>query len=373
MTGSTLTVSRICTVLALGFVFAWEGETQAKDPPKPVFRIDITQASPGSLQLCGSAPIIFTTAKDQLVMVQGNVDDKNGFLASDDQGRTWHPWEEYATWPKIYYQDVAWRKGEILVFGCITIDPFKGTHVWWSNDKGKTWEGGNRLTPDKDRWVLMINRVLITSRGRIVVPIVQLLGREGSGPNHVGTIFSDDGGRSFQRSPIFGPPPGYPVKPEGIGEPAVVELSNGKMWMVCRGLGGHLWQAWSDDDGATWGTPSPTTLVSPLSAVNAKRLPGSDTVIVLWDNAKPGPSPRWDETANFWRPRSPLVFALSKDNCKTWSKPVIITTGTAAYPSICFFKNKMYVAYWEDPNPNALFGNPKSHLILVTYDLSSLL
>ena len=117
-----------------------------------------------------------------------------------------------------------------------------------------------------------------------------MLGPKGPAPIHVGTIYSDNGGQSWKRSPIFGPPPGYPTKPEGIGEPAVVELANGKMWMVCRGLGGHLWQAWSDDGGATWGTPSPTTLVSPLSAVNAKRIPGSDVVIVFWNNVKPGTS-----------------------------------------------------------------------------------
>ena len=219
----------------------------------------------------------------------------------------------------------------------------------------------------------MVNRVLVTSRGRVIVPIDQLLGNEGPDPDKVGTIYSDDGGRSWKRSPIFGPPPGYPTKPEGIGEPAVVELANGKMWMVCRGLGGHLWQAWSDDGGATWCTPSPTTLISPLSAVNAKRIPGSDAVIVFWNHARPGTSTNWNDVNNFWRPRSPLVFAISKDNCRSWSRPVTVTPGTATYPAICFLGDKMYVEFWEDPDPKALYGNPKSHLILLAYDVAALL
>ena len=153
----------------------------------------------------------------------------------------------------------------------------------------------------------------------------------------------------------------------------MVELANGKMWMVCRGLGGHLWQAWSDDDGATWCTPSPTTLISPLSAVNAKRIPGSDAVIVFWNHARPGTSKNWNDVNNFWRPRSPLVFAISKDNCRSWSRPVTVTPGTATYPAICFLRDKMYVEFWEDPDPKALYGNPKSHLILLAYDVAALL
>ena len=100
--------------------------------------------------------------------------------------------------------------------------------------------------------------------------------------------FSDDAGRSWKQSPIFGPPPRCPTKPEGFGEPAVVELADGKIWMVFRTRFGHLWQAWSADGGAHLGRQRLRGLVSPMSAVNAKRIPGTDAVIVLWNNAKPG-------------------------------------------------------------------------------------
>ena len=219
----------------------------------------------------------------------------------------------------------------------------------------------------------MNQRMLLTSRGRLILPIEQLLGAEGPGPNQIGTIYSDDAGRSWKRSPIFGPPPPLPDRPEGFGEPATVELPDGRIWMVFRTRYGHLWQAWSSDGGATWGKPSATQLVSPASAVNAKRLPDSDAVIVFWDNAEPGTSTNWNANPNLWRPRSPLVFATSQDGCKTWSRPVVVDPGTAAYPSICFSDREMFVAYWADPDPKAVYLNPKSDLILVVYDLPSLL
>ena len=143
--------------------------------------------------------------------------------------------------------------------------------------------------------------------------------------------------------------------------------------MVARGLGGHLLQSFSDDGGATWCTPSATTLVSPLSAVNAKRIPGTNAVITMWNNATPGTSTNWNDNPNVWCPRSPLVYAISEDNCQTWSQPVVVDTGTAAYPSIYFSDNKMFVCYWEDPDPNASWGNSNSHLMLVAYDINAIL
>ena len=50
----------------------------------------------------------------------------------------------------------------------------------------------------------------------------------------------------------------------------------------------------------------------------------------------------------------------------------MIDTGTAAYPSIHFSGDQMFVSYWEDPDPNAVFLNPNSHLSLVAYDIQTL-
>jgi hypothetical protein len=362
-----------CIILAV--VRLPYGERQADGATvSPTLRLDLSQTYNLSAWQGENTPIFHTTATGQLVLIPGQFSYGRPAhaLASDDHGRTWHNWTNINTWPAMAYADVLRRGTELLAFGTDSNDAYTGIHLWRSTNEGLAWTGGNELTTP-DSWAPMNQRVVQTSSGRVIVPVEQLLGAEGPGANLIGTIYSDHSGQSWQRSPFIGPPAGYPTAPEGVGEPAVVELANGKTWMVARGLGGHLWQSFSTNDGETWETPSQTTLVSPLCAVNAKRIPGTDAVIAIWNNATPGTSTDWGDSANVWRPRSPLVFAVSKDNCQTWSDAVTIDSGTAAYASICFSNNEMFVSYWEDPNPNAIFLNPNSHLTVVAYDIQSLI
>ncbi len=350
-------------------------ESLAAEALQPSLRLNLSQTYAMEIWKGEVSPILHRTAQGQFVLLPGNgsIGKPPHALLSDDQGRTWREWEGFRTWPRMAYADVVRRGGELLAFGFNDRDCYGGTYLWWSQDEGLAWAGGSRLTADADRWAPMNNRVLLTRSGRLVLPIEQLLGAEGPGPNRIGTIISDDGGRSWQRSPVFGPPPPLPDRPEGFGEPSTVELADGRMWMVFRTRLGHLWQAWSTDGGASWGTPSSTGLTSPLSAVNAKRLPGSAAVIVFWNNARPGTTAEWGDANNYWRPRSPLACAVSQDNCQTWSRPLIVDPGTAAYPSLAFSDTEMLVAYWADPDPRAVYLNPKSDLMLVVYPLQGLL
>jgi len=363
-----------CAVLAVGL---WPGGATGGTAAElmPHLRLNLSQTYPMDIWKGEVSPILHRTTQGHLALIQGNnsIGKPPHAMLSEDQGRTWHDWEAFRTWPKMAYADVVRKGDELLAFGFNDRDCYQGTYVWWSKDEGLTWEGGKRLTTDADRWAPMNNRVLVTSKGRLILPVEQLLGAEGPGPNQIGTLYSDDSGRSWQRSPIFGPPPPLSDRPEGFGEPSTVELPDGRVWMVFRTRLGHLWQAWSTDGGATWGEPTSTGLVSPLSAVNAKRIPGSDTVVVFWDNAKPGTSTQWNDNPNLWRPRSPLVFAISRDDCTTWGKPVVVDPGTAAYPSVCFSEQEMFACYWADPDPQAVYLNPNSSLILVAYDLRLLL
>jgi hypothetical protein len=375
MAGVGLLGNTLRRYMCLVLMLALGGITNVKaaDEPPTRFRLNLSKTYSMEIWYSEVSPILHCTDQGQLILLPGNnsLGKPPHAMISDDKGRTWHNWDAYRTWPKMAYADVARHGNQLLAFGFNDKDCYKGTYVWWSSDHGLTWSGGKRLTADKDRWAPMNNRVLVTSRGRVIVPVEQLLGAEGPDANQIGTIYSDDAGRSWARSPIFGPPPPLPSKPEGFGEPSVVELPDGQLWMVFRTRLGHLWQAWSSDGGATWGKPSSTGLVSPLSAVNAKRIPGTDTVIVFWNNAKPGETANWNTFPNFWTPRSPLVFATSRDGCKTWSRPIIVDKGTAAYPSLCFLGDELFAVYWTNPDPNVPYLSPKSYLTLVVYDIRS--
>jgi hypothetical protein len=68
-----------------------------------------------------------------------------------------------------------------------------------------------------------------------------------------------------------------------------------------------------------------------------------------------------------------MVFAISRDNCETWSQPVTIASGAAAYPSAYFSEGKMFLSYWENTDPNGNIWAADSHLKFVAYDVQSLL
>ena len=127
----------------------------------------------------------------------------------------------------------------------------------------------------------------MTKANRLLMPIDFLFGEEGPGQDMVGALVSEDNARTWRLYELFGPPPGYRDRPEGFVEPKLVKLPDGRIWMVFRSCLGHLWQTFSSDGGLTWDDPSSTGLVSPLAPLNAQRVPGTDAVVVIWNNAKP--------------------------------------------------------------------------------------
>ena len=238
----------------------------------------------------------------------------------------------------------------------------RGTSVRRSSDEGRSWSESQQIAkveaspghPNlRGPYVFSVTS---TSSGRIIIPEDYLTGREGPDPDLICTNVSDDGGRTWRRGPLFGPPAPLPDAPEGFGEPAVVELADGTCWMVFRSVFGHLWQAISTDGGLNWGPPSSTGLASPLSNVKANRIPGSEAVVLFWNNARPGPSKNFGAVPSIYRPRAPLVFAVSHDNCRSWTCPVTIHEGTGIYPTIHFSEKSMFVAYLSSPNPAVSSG-----------------
>jgi sialidase-1 len=308
-------------------------------------------------------PVFHRSGKGELVLIWYHK-DRSCAIAAGDEGRSWSDWPEIQTWPQAGVCGILQTTEELLYFGTDkTHSWYEGTpQVWRSGDEGRTWTGGRRMTGDTGAWACLNDRVVITSTGRIIVPVDHLLGREGPDPDQIGTIVSDDGGQNWNRKETFGPPSPLPDQPEGFGEPAVVELANGKCWMVFRTILGHLWQAFSTDGGLSWGIPTSTGLASPLSAVNAKRIPGSDSIVLIWNHVQPGPSKDFNHCPGLYRPRSPLVFSVSHNHGRSWSCPVIVEKGTGVYPSLFFSEKEMFLVYMSNPNPAVGSG--------VSYDIT---
>jgi len=258
--------------------------------------------------------------------------------------------------------------------------------VYHSKDGGRTWNDGHPLMrwpkhvrvpggPERGGllWTTAGDRIVVTRKGHLVISVEFLLGGEGLGPEMLGTMVSEDDGVTWRCYDLFGPPAGYRDRPEGFGEPKPVELADGRMWLVFRTCLGHLWQAFSEDGGRTWGEPTSTGLVAPLAPLHAQRVPGHNAVVVVFSNSKPTESTAWRENYNFWFPRGPMVFAVSHDHCKTWSRPVVVTETEGYMRNIFFSDKEMFINYEE--------GNHREHWVegfrfrpkLVIYDLKDVL
>lgn len=284
-------------------------------------------------------------------------------LASTDGGLTWHRYEGKRLWPTGAFPVARVGRELVALMG--------GKSISRSSDEGLTWSQPESIAPaTSTRYTNLegpyVFSITITRRGRLIIPEDYLTGREGPDLDVLFVNGSSDGGRTWQRSPIIEPPDPLPKAPgctEGFGEPSVVELADSTLWMVFRTSYGHLWQSVSTDEGLTWGPPCSTGLASPASNVKAYRIPGSDSVALFWNFCQPGPSRNWDDRPNIWFPREPLVFAVSHDNCRSWSCPTVMFDGYAGYAQAHFSDSEMFVVFGSRSEPGAKRG-----LTLVVYD-----
>lgn len=96
----------------------------------------------------------------------------------------------------------------------------------------------------------------------------------------------------------------------GAMEPAVVELGDGRIWMLIRTTMGSFWQAWSGDDGRSWTGLGPSAIESPSAPCYVTRLESGRLLLV------------WNNTMATTRRRDTLSAALSDDDGATWTKPL---------------------------------------------------
>jgi hypothetical protein len=154
----------------------------------------------------------------------------------------------------------------------------------------------------------------------------------------VGTFFSDDDGATWQRSNLIEAPAHEPNERDksvrwqnGATEPSVVELRDGRVWMLIRTSLDFHYQSFSTDGGATWSAPEPSPFYGTLTDPTIGRLKDG-RLLFLWNNTTPLPEfPKNEFTAPFitqsaadgsgedmFTNRDALHAAISDDDGKTW-------------------------------------------------------
>ena len=152
-----------------------------------------------------------------------------------------------------------------------------------------------------------------------------------------GVYKSTDDGYSYQKIAVI--PSRYQKPTKTYSEASVVELADGRLWMLSRlekGAYGGVEQAFSEDKGLTW-TTSEGGLDAPLQGPGSRasflKLKSGALVFVTNDS---------DNS------RTMLTAHLSEDEGKTWPYSILIDRYTSAYPEI-----------YQDPDGRILIAYDK--------------
>jgi hypothetical protein len=95
-------------------------------------------------------------------------------------------------------------------------------------------------------------------------------------------MYSDDDGRTWKRSSSVLRTGGGGFE-SGASEPTVVELPDGKLWMLIRAQTGFLWESFSTDRGETWSLAMESLLPSSNAPATALKLHNGE-IAVAWNN-----------------------------------------------------------------------------------------
>lgn len=181
-----------------------------------------------------------------------------------------------------------------------------------SNDEGQTWSKPQRIF---EGYTGATNGAEQTRDGRIVVPFSYYTTNPGR--LLATTVSSADGGTIWKTS--------NPIDIGGAGdhdgalEPCVIELRDGRLWMVIRTTRNVLWESFSSDGGQSWTPAQPTTIDSTSAPAHIVRLRDGQ-LLMAWNRAEGG--------------RRLLHLAFSPDDGKSWTPSWVAVRGSATYPFI---------------------------------------
>ncbi|MDN5200636.1 sialidase family protein [Fulvivirgaceae bacterium BMA10] len=144
--------------------------------------------------------------------------------------------------------------------------------------------------------------------------------------NGSGCFYSDDDGLSWKLSnqvQVADHEPGGLHKGyrwnHGAVEPSLVELKDGRIWMLMRTAQDHHYESFSSDHGTTWSEPKPSRFYGTITMPNIGRLMDG-RLLLIWNNATP--LPELPGTNGIWEDvftnRDVLHCAISEDDGKSW-------------------------------------------------------
>ena len=180
-----------------------------------------------------------------------------------------------------------------------------------SEDEGRTFtEIGTVWERSPGQWLQGgAVDVVVLSSGRLLLPCHGGTGGQFSQHNAAWCWLSDDNGRSWIRSPGT-----VDLPLRGAMEASLAELGTDRVFMSLRTQLGAVFLSSSEDGGDTWSLPQTTGLKAPESGTCLRRVPDTDTLLLIWNDSIYEPAHH-----HFGR-RRPLSMAVSTDECRSWRR-----------------------------------------------------
>lgn len=272
---------------------------------------------------------------------------------SSDGGRTWGPrftlQENTGDANVMSVSLVRSQSGDVLFFYLKknSLTDLKA-YVRRSPDDAKSWSEAVEITPELGYHVMNNARVIQLKSGRLLAPISTTEKVWTKNDNFKTVVyFSDDDGRTWKRGRTL-----LSAPKRGAMEPGLIEMKDGRVMQIIRTQTGMIWHSFSNDGGDTWSEAKPWTIQSPESPATLERLANGDWLLVWNPNVEWADPEKTVLGANHGGRRTPLVAAVSRDEGKTWSKPLTIEPDPAvtyAYTSVTEHEGRVLLSYYHFP------------------------
>ncbi|MCK5367724.1 MAG: exo-alpha-sialidase, partial [Cyclobacteriaceae bacterium] len=185
-----------------------------------------------------------------------------------------------------------------------------------SSDGGKTWKPLQKIA---DGRIGAIRGLIQTESGRIIFSYHRHKWdrKPPYGSCYISFVYSDDYGETWDNSesqlvaPVF---ENYNGNNYGAVEPNLVQLSDDRIWMLCRTQTGWLYQSTSIDEGESWSEAEPSAFHSSNSPADLLKLPNG-RIVATWCNTGDTDLKTFGK---IYTNREVLHMAISDDDGNSW-------------------------------------------------------
>ncbi len=221
-----------------------------------------------------------------------------------------------------------------------------------STDNGRTWSEPLEIQRE---WVGALRAMVATKGGRVVLATMAVV------PWHhvIRVYISDDRGEHWINTAMIDMPECHINDHDGAMEPKLLQRKDGSLFMLIRTTKGTFYSSVSNNGGVTWSQPASTGIENNNSFGELMTL-SDGSWILLWNrdpalpafgyqpdpNADPNPWQVEDRTYSWIKPRNELSCAISSDEGKSWTEPVVLARTQKAWLAYAVFFEPEPGLFW---------------------------